>query len=54
MQVTHLRVNHLKNPLGYDLGIPSFSWKVLDTKSKKQSARSAVDRQRSGVSGYLL
>lgn len=38
MRITHLRVNHLENPLGYDLGIPSFSWQVKDTISKKQEA----------------
>lgn len=38
MRVTHLRVNHLENPLGYDLGVPSFSWQVTDTFSKRQAA----------------
>lgn len=47
MRVTHLRVNHLENPLGYDLGVPSFSWQVTDTFSKRQGGSAAVDCLRS-------
>ena len=35
MKVTHLRVNHLENPMGYALERPVFSWVVTDTGSQK-------------------
>ena len=36
MRISHLRVNHLREPLGYDLRSPSFSWIVSDTASARQ------------------
>lgn len=40
MQITSLKTNHLVNPLGFELGVPQFSWKVTGTAAKKQiSAR---------------
>lgn len=30
MKIYDCRVNHLKEPLGYSLGEPVFSWKVND------------------------
>lgn len=42
MNVFHLRVNHLKNPLGYDLGIPYFSWKTESDLSQKQAAAQLI------------
>ncbi len=36
MHLTHLRVNHLEQPLGYNLMNPCFSWIVSDTKSAVQ------------------
>ena len=36
MEITHLKVNHLVNPLGYDLGQPTISYVVRDTLAKKQ------------------
>ncbi len=36
MRIGHLRVNHLREPLGYDLTNPSFSWIVSDTDSKRR------------------
>lgn len=35
MKITHLRTNHMKNPLGYFLGNPVLSWKVREAKGKK-------------------
>ncbi len=36
MRISHLRVNHWKDPLGVDLRHPSFSWVVSDTLSRHQ------------------
>lgn len=36
MEIVHLKVNHLVNPLGYDLGCPTISYVVRDTAAKKQ------------------
>lgn len=37
MKLTELRVNHIKNPLGFQMDTVSFSWKVEECKdSKKQ------------------
>ena len=36
MEITHLKVNHLVNPLGYDLGRPTISYVVRNTAAKKQ------------------
>lgn len=36
MKITHLKVNHLVNPLGYDLKRPSVSYVVEDTAGKHQ------------------
>ena len=33
MRIRHLRVNHLKNPLGYDFPYLTFSWKVVEAVS---------------------
>lgn len=33
-----MRVNRIENPLGFDLGDPSFSWTVEDTPSHRQTA----------------
>ncbi|MCM1387035.1 MAG: glycoside hydrolase family 78 protein [Bacillus sp. (in: Bacteria)] len=33
MKIEHLRVNHLKNPLGYDFSYLTFSWKVKESVS---------------------
>lgn len=32
MRIERLRINHLVNPLGFDLGEPRFSWEVLDAE----------------------
>ena len=36
MQISHLCVNHLRSPLGYDLREPSFSWIVRESVSERQ------------------
>lgn len=38
MKITRLRVSHLENPLGFDLGEPSFSWVVEETAGSRQQA----------------
>ena len=38
MEIYSLRVNHLQNPLGYEMDRTVFSWKVRGAKGKKQSA----------------
>lgn len=38
MEIYACKVNHLKNPLGFDLADTVFSWKVRNAKGKKQSA----------------
>lgn len=36
MNIKHLKVNHLVNPVGYDLQNPTISYVVEDTKGKRQ------------------
>ena len=38
MEIYACKVNHLKNPLGFDMTDTVFSWKVRNAKGKKQSA----------------
>lgn len=38
MKITQCKVDHLTNPLGYDMKTPVFSWCVEDTDAKEQSA----------------
>lgn len=33
MKIVHLRVNHLKNPLGYDFPYLILSWKIIEAKA---------------------
>lgn len=43
MRIERQRVNHLANPLGFDLGNPCFSWEVVDAEgTKAESARIVV------------
>ena len=41
MKIADLRVNHVKNALGFQLGSPGFSWKVIDggDAKRQKSAR---------------
>ena len=36
MKITGLKTNRIINPLGFELGVPSLSWKVEETKAKEQ------------------
>ena len=36
MKITECRVNHLENPLGYEMSGTRFSWKVEDAEGKRQ------------------
>ena len=38
MKITHLKTNHIENPLGFALEKPVFSWIVEDTVDKHQTA----------------
>lgn len=38
MEVYDLRVDHLENPIGYEMSKTVFSWKVRDAEGKKQTA----------------
>ena len=38
MKITHCKLNHLTNPLGYALPQLSFSWQVEDARGTKQTA----------------
>ena len=38
MKITHLKTNHIVNPLGFALEKPTFSWVVEDTDDKVQTA----------------
>lgn len=37
MEIYCLQVNHLENPLGYEMNRTVFSWKVRGAKGKKQT-----------------
>ncbi len=36
MKITGLKTNRIINPLGFELGVPSLSWKVEETAAKEQ------------------
>ncbi|MBI5958957.1 MAG: family 78 glycoside hydrolase catalytic domain, partial [Chloroflexi bacterium] len=38
MKLTHLKTNHIVNPLGFAIEKPTFSWIVEDTRDKVQTA----------------
>ena len=38
MKIREMKVNHLTNPMGFELHKPVFSWKVDDAAGKKQQA----------------
>lgn len=37
MQITQLRTNHIKNPIGFSMEYPCVSWQVEDSGGKKQA-----------------
>ena len=36
MKIEHLKINHLTNPLGYDLANPTISYVVTEAAGKQQ------------------
>lgn len=38
MKITHLKTNHVVNPLGFAIDRPTFSWIVEDTRDTRQTA----------------
>ena len=42
MKITHLKTNHIQNPLGFAIEKPVLSWIVEDTPDKKQFAAQVV------------
>lgn len=44
MRITRCRVNHLENPLGYELRRTTFSWQVEEATGKRQTASRLVVR----------
>ncbi|WP_305117093.1 glycoside hydrolase family 78 protein [Acutalibacter muris] len=38
MKLSHLRTNHVKEPLGLNMSRPVFTWTAYDTPDKKQAA----------------
>lgn len=38
MEISRLRANHIKNPVGYELGRPVLSWVVSESTGKRQKA----------------
>lgn len=42
MKITHLKTNHIVNPLGFSIEQPTFSWIVEDTRDKHQTAAQIV------------
>lgn len=38
MEIYSLQVNHLHNPMGYEMQKTVFSWKIRNAKGKKQTA----------------
>ena len=53
MEITHLKVNHLVNPLGYDLGQPAISYVVRDTLAKKQEKAQVLVSRNEDFSAIL-
>lgn len=42
MRVGHMRVNHLKNPCGYQMNKVTFSWITENSEGKKQKQARVV------------
>ena len=42
MTIYDVRVNHLKNPLGFHMDRTAFSWKVTEARGKRQTAARLV------------
>ena len=49
MKIVNCQVNHLKNPMGFSMGTPTFSYVIEEAKGKKQTkARICVCEEKSG------
>lgn len=42
MKINHCKTNHMENPLGFQMDFPVVSWKVSDTKAKRQVAAQVI------------
>ncbi len=42
MKISHLKTNHVANPLGFAIEKPSFSWMVEDTGDTVQTAAQII------------
>lgn len=42
MKLAELKVNHFTTPLGFQITLLSFSWKVTDSESKKAGVGKAL------------
>lgn len=42
MKIYHAQVNHLENPMGFQMERTVFSWKVKDAKEKNRAMRESV------------
>jgi len=42
MKISHLKTNHLTNPLGFSIDQPTFSWSVEDTRDRTQTAARVI------------
>ena len=38
MRITCCKVNHIENPLGYQLEVPAFSWVTEEARGKRQAS----------------
>ncbi len=54
MKITHLKTNHLTNPLGYDFVIPSVSYLVEDASGKKQTSARVLAASDEGFRSVLF
>ncbi|MBI5294688.1 MAG: family 78 glycoside hydrolase catalytic domain [Chloroflexi bacterium] len=54
MKITLLKTNHVKNPLGFALDKPVFSWIVEDTQNKKQISVQVVISKDDGFTHILF
>ena len=51
MRIVNCKVNHLTNPVGYDLGEPVFSWIIEEAEGRKAAVSRLVIRRGSDIVG---
>ncbi len=54
MKITHLKTNHIINPLGFAIDKPTFSWIVEDTNDKVQTAAQVLVSQDVGFKQVIF